>query len=155
MSPPTTSATRALVMSPPEWTSALAGAIAEHLVAASIPAPIGAHVQKAVDETGPEVWEVSLFYGKTEIVGGPRDGKQTDTPFWLDLTGLGRVFDYVEGLTWQAAALGPEDDLGPHVAIEGEFEGHRVRVRILAAAPDRFPPARSADTLRGTFVDLW
>lgn len=142
-------------MSPPEWVSALAAAIAEHLVAASIPAPMGAHVQKESNESAPDVWEVSLFYGKTEILGGPKDGKRTDTPFWLDLSGLSKVFDRVDGLAWQAAALGPEDDLGPHVAIEGEYLGHRVRVRILAAAPTQFPPARSADTLRGTFVDLW
>lgn len=141
------------VMSPPEWITALASAITEHLVAASIPAPMGAHVQKADGDA--DAWEVSLFYGKTEIVGGPKDGKQTDTPFWLDLAGLGRVFDRVDGLTWQAAPLGPDDELGPHVAIEGEYLGNRVTVRILATAPQQFPPARSADTLRGTFVDLW
>jgi hypothetical protein len=143
------------MMSPPEWVSTLAAAIAEYLVAASIPAPMGAHVQKASDEAGGDVWEVSLFYGKTEIVGGPRDGKKTDTPFWLDLAGLSATFDRVDGLSWQAAPLGPNDDLGPHVAIEGEYLGNRVRVRILAAAPSQFPPARSADTLHGTFVDLW
>lgn len=142
-------------MSHPEWVSALAAAIAEHLVAASIPAPMGAHVQKGTEATDPDIWEVSLFYGKTEIVGGPRDGRRTDTPFWLDLAGLGKVFDRVEGFSWQAAPLGPNDDLGPHVAIDGTYEGNRVRVRMLATAPERFPPARSADTLRGTFVDLW
>lgn len=141
------------VMSPPDWITALASAISEHLVAASIPAPMGAHVRKSEDAD--DAWEVSLFYGKTEIVGGPKDGKQTDTPFWLDLAGLGRVFDRVDGLTWQAAPLGPNDELGPHVAIAGEYLGNRVTVRILAAAPNQFPPARSADTLRGTFVDLW
>jgi hypothetical protein len=139
---------------PPDWLSALTSAIAECLVAASIPAPMGAHVQRAAD-ADPEVWEVSIFYGKTEIVAGPQDGKRTDTPFWLDLSAVRQVFDRVTGFHWQAAPLGPQDDLGPHVAIDGEYLGHPVRVRVLAAAPDRFPAARSADTLKGTFVDLW
>ncbi|HEX6984524.1 MAG TPA: hypothetical protein VF170_04070 [Planctomycetaceae bacterium] len=141
---------------PPDWLTALAGALAEHFVAAAVPSPMGAHVQRATDADAPAgVWEVSLFYGKTEVVGGSQDGRRVDTPFWLDLSGLREVFTRVDGFYWQAAPLGADDDLGPHVAIEGDYLGNAVRVRILAAAPPQFPSARSADTLKGTFFDLW
>ena len=152
----------------PDWVSSLTEEIARHLVAAAVPAPIGVHVQRSDTpaSTGPRpstkrraprepVWEVSLFYGKTEVLGGAGDGKRTDTAFWLDLAAVTAAFTSVEGFFWQAAPLGPEDDLGPHVAVEGVYDGHRVRLRVLAAAPERFPSARAADTLNGTFVDLW
>ena len=138
----------------PDWLPALTNALSAHLVAAALPAPMGAHIQRASD--APEtIWELSLFYGKTEIVAGPQDGRRTDTVFWLNLAQLETVFDRVDAFYWQAAPLGPVDDLGPHVAIEGTFQGNAVRVRILANAPAQFPAARSADTLKGTFIDLW
>jgi hypothetical protein len=141
---------------PPEWLRELAGALAEHLVAAALPAPLGAHVQHTTDAEAPQgVWELSIFYGKTDVVGGPQDGLQTDTPFWLDLAGVLKAFNRLDAIFWQSASLGPNDDLGPHVAIEGEYRGQAVRVRVLAAAPPQFPAARSADTIRGTFLDLW
>ncbi len=146
----------------PDWASSLTDQIARHLVAVAIPAPIGVHVQRseppgcgdplAADE--PE-WDVSLFYGKTEVLGGPGDGKRTDTAFWLDLAAVCGAFSSVEGVVWQASPLGPDDDFGPHVAIDGVYDGRRVRLRVLAAAPERFPSARTADTLTGAFTDLW
>lgn len=139
-------------MPAPEWVNALTDAVTPHLIAAGPPSPVGAHLQEG---GGTEPCEVSLFYGGTEILGGARDGERTDLPFWLDLAGLTREFDRVERLSWQAVRLGPNDDLGPHVAIEGTFEGRPVRVRVLAASPAAFGPARSADTLRGTFVEHW
>jgi hypothetical protein len=141
----------------PDWLPTLTEALAPHLVAAALPAPMGAHVHRAGgEEQHPDgVWEVSLFYGRTEIVAGPQDGRRTDTAFWLNLAGLAELFDRVDAFYWQASPMGPGDDLGPHVAIEGEFLGNSVRVRILAAAPPQFPAARSADTLKGTFIDLW
>jgi hypothetical protein len=140
----------------PDWLPALTNALAAHLVAAAVPAPMGAHVQRVSDAEGQEgVWEVSLFYGKTEIVAGPQDGRRTDTAFWLNLARLCEVFDRIDAFYWQASPMGPQDDFGPHVGIEGVFKGDAVRVRILAAAPPQFPAARSADTIKGTFIDLW
>ena len=143
--------------SPPEWLTDLAKALSEHLVPAVLPAPLGAHVQQAVDadEQASDVWEISLFYGKTEIVGGPEDGRRTETAFWLDVIGAQRVLTRVDRAYWQTAILSPSDDLGPHVAVEGDYLGHPVRVRVLSAAPQQFPPARTADTNRGMFIDLW
>lgn len=143
--------------SPPEWITPLANALSAHLVPAALPAPLGAHVQLGAphEESNEEVWEVSVFYGKTEIVGGPDDGRRTDTAFWLDLEGAFRVLNRVDRFYWQTVSLGPNDDLGSHVAIEGDYLGHPVRLRMLAAAPKQFPSARSADTIKGTFLDLW
>ena len=166
---------------PPDWLYELAKALTEHLVPAVLPAPLGAHIQQARFESetadddltpepdampqgGPavmhesscdEVWEISIFYGKTEIVGGPDDGRRTETTFWLDVAGAQKVLTRVDRLYWQTATLSPNDDLGSHFAIEGDYLGHPVRVRILAVAPRQFPPARTADTIRGMFIDLW
>ena len=125
--------------------------LAQRLIAVGLAAPIGVHVQTGDDE----LLELSLFYGRTEIVGGPHDGRTTSVPFWLDLHGLDGIFDLITEFAWQAAPLGDDDDLGPHIALEGVYDGHPVRIRLLAAAPARFPAARAADTLSGDIVERW
>lgn len=140
---------------PSDWLNALSNAVSECLLPAAAPSPIGAHVQTATDDAGRELSEVSLFYGATEVVGGSNDGQRSETPFWLDLAGLRAVFDRVDEFTWQASPLGPEDDLGPHIAIEGEFEGRPVRLRMLSRSPAQFPAARTADARRGVLVEQW
>jgi hypothetical protein len=133
-----------MTQAPSDWLDTLATQIAECLVPASPPTPLAAHVQSGLTAAGEPTQEVSLFYGAIEVVGGPHCGERADVPFWIDLLGLARVFDRIGEFSWQTAALGADDDLGPHVAIEGAYDGLPVRVRVLATAPSRFPATRTA-----------
>ena len=138
----------------PDWLSTLAAAVAECLVeAASL--PLAAHVQAGVDGLGEPLDEVSFFFGATETVGGAKDGKRTHVPFWVDLAPLVTAFESVEEFSWQATSMGPDDDFGPHIAVEGLFAGRPVRVRVLASSPKQFPAARTAESRRNTVANRW
>jgi hypothetical protein len=137
---------------PPEWLSALADLIAEAIIGVDAPAPLGCHFfhNESVDQ-----WEITLFPGATEIVGGRHDGRVKPSPFALDLARLSWVLNDVERFHWQTHSLGDSDDLGPHVSLEGTYEDHNVWLRILAEAPEQFPIGRRVDASGEEIEDLW
>jgi hypothetical protein len=136
---------------PPKWIQELADAVALQLIPADSLAPIGCHFCPV--EGG--VWEVALFIASTEIVGGSQDGKLRYSRFHLDLQAVCRQFAQVEEVSWQAHPLGDNDELGPHVAIEGRYGNCNVRLRILAFPPDQFPAGRRAVTYGPIWEELW
>lgn len=137
---------------PPEWLAELADAVAEAIIGVAEPAPLGCHY--FYDEPRDQ-WEVTLFPAATEVVGGRFDGRVTPSPFALDLARLSWALDVVERFHWQTHPLGPDDDLGPHVSLEGSHGGHSVWVRILAEAPEQFPIGRRVDASGEGLEDLW
>lgn len=116
---------------PPEWLAEFADRVTALVMAVDVLAPMGCHF---CCEDG--VWEVTLFAATTEILGGPRDGLQRPSRFCLDLAGLTALFTSISSFHWQAHSLGRHDDLGPHVALEGDVAGNRVWLRIPARAPE-------------------
>jgi len=135
---------------PPEWLSEFANAAAACIHAVDYESPIGCHYHH--DKTG---WEVTLFTGATEIVGGPRDGHRRVPRFGVDLVGLCSVFESIHSMRWQAHRLGSRDDIGPHVAVEGDYGGQRIWLRIPAAAPEQFPPGCHAAPHSGHWEEVW
>lgn len=137
---------------PPSWLTHLAEEVAQRIRPADVMAPLGCHYfhNRALEQ-----WEVTIFAGSTEIVGGERDGQLKYSNFHLDLQGLFRLFEIVDHFHWQADQFGPEDELGTHVSIEGTFEGWSVWLRVLARPPARFPKGRNlfANSLR--IEDVW
>lgn len=90
-------------------------------------------------------WEISLFLGKTERVGGPDDGAQSPVNFKFDVRGLVGLFDEVESVRWNAFPdCGPCEensiDLSFLVA-EGTVQGAPVALQILAGPPEEAGPA--------------
>jgi hypothetical protein len=114
--------------------------------------PLGCHTYFD-EELGQ--WEVTLFASRTEIIGGPEDGTLCDATFAVDLRDLLPLLDDVESFYWQANPLGDEDELGPHVAIEGAYRGQPVWLRIVAIAPDRFEAGRHVRIHERRIEDLW
>ena len=51
--------------------------------------------------------------------------------------------------------MGEDDDLGPHLSIEGLIGRHNVWLRITAHPPEPFEPGRIADVSDRGFHDLW
>lgn len=135
---------------PPEWLTSLADAAASLFSPADILSPIACHYC----EIG-EVWEVTLFASQTEVLGGPMDGGLRPSRFHVDVKRLGELFDEVDVIYWQAHGFGREDDLGPHLGIEGRCRGHRVWLRVPSLPPKRFPPGRRAVTHDRAWEDLW
>jgi hypothetical protein len=139
-----------LMNQPPDWMQSLADEAGALIHPVDLLAPLGCHY---CEVNG--VWEITLFASQTEILGGPLDGGLRASRFHVDLAELIVLFDEVSSAYWQALGLGEEDDLGPHVGIEGRYAGHDVWLRILANAPKRFPPGRVAHVQQGTWEELW
>lgn len=96
-------------------------------------------------------WEVSMFLGRTEVVGGPLDGEESPVNFRFDLAGLTRLFTPLAALRWNAFPephICGEDgaDLS-FVIAEGEVQGAAVSLQIHAGPPHDMGPAlkRHAD----------
>lgn len=115
-------------------------------------APIGCHCyhNQAIDQ-----WEITLFASSTETVGGQYDGRRTKSRFVLNLEKILDHFETVKKFHWQAHALGPQDDLGPHLTIEGIVEGHSVWLRVLASPPEQFEAGRMFEAYSLRLTDHW
>lgn len=139
-------------MTPPLWLEETVNQVTAQFHAMDFLAPIGCHY---FHDESRDVWEVTLFVSQTETLGGEFDGKRTNSRFSLDLTGWESIFTEVHRFSWQAVSMGDDDDLGPHVSLEGRVNENDVWLRIVAEPPPQFEVGRIADTKRGRFFDLW
>lgn len=134
----------------PDWLRTFADAVAAHLHAVELLPPIGCHVHHH-----PEGWEVTLFASATEVVGGRRDGKVRTARFHVDVLAICQLFDEVSGIAWQTHRLGPSDELGAHLVVDGQVHGEPVSLRIPAVAPKMFAPGRIAHALTEQWEEVW
>ena len=121
----------------PRWINRFTNLITRSLHAAEPLAPVGCHVHLNEEADQPQ-WEVTLFVASTEILGGPRDGHVELSRFTLDLLDLLLVFDSTDKFYWQAQPIAEDDDLGPHIGVEGQFEGESVWLRMTSEPPVQF-----------------
>lgn len=112
--------------------------------------PLGCHYHQC--ESG---WEISIFPSQTEIVGGPKDGRQIAARFRMNVLSVAQLFSQVEELTWQSKAVNEDDQLSNHVAIAGLVEGVPVAVRVLKTAPACFDPGRKVLVNNGSLIETW
>lgn len=89
-------------------------------------------------------WEISMFLGKTEAVGGRDDGAQTAVNFSFNVHGLTRLFEDLHTLRWNAfpdcgGCVGEMLDLSFLVA-EGLVGGEPVSLQIHAGPPEDAGP---------------
>ena len=126
---------------PEAWLDDLAEAVAGNMEAQGASGPLGLRYQ---EEDG--IWEVVAYPKPVELVGGADDGELVTPPFALDLEGLRAAFERVEAFSW--LSLGYPNGEGPHVAIEGVYEGHAVFLQVLAYPPDDEEPGMKINTQR-------
>jgi hypothetical protein len=126
---------------PEAWLDDLAEAVAGNMEAVSAPGPLGFRHR---EEDG--FWVVMIYPKSVELVGGADDGEVVAPAFSLDLEGLRSIFERVDDFTWLSLGF-PLGD-GPHVSIEGVYQGHEVYVQILAYAPEDEEPGMKVPTRR-------
>lgn len=122
---------------PPAWLNGLADVAAramEPLESECLP-HLGCHYTKFEG-----VWEITLFVESTEIIGGPEDGSIKQATMGVRICDILNVFQNVNQCNWQSRTCATDDDLGPHLSIEGTYKGRMVWLRIVAQAPRQFPP---------------
>lgn len=117
-----------------EWIEQLVSEVAFQMRCLDGEVPLNCHIFQDSNEGGE--WEVTVF-GEPQIFGGRLKGLTYDVRYNIDVLGLATIFDVIESCTWQTASIDGTDELGPHVAVCGVFEGHRVWLRVLSRAPEK------------------
>ena len=140
---------------PPRWIERLANLISEEFRSSDLLAPIGCHFHHHDDGVDRPQWEVTLFVSNTEFFGGPHDGKLAVARYMLDLKKVFAVFESVDSFYWQAQSMADDDQIGPHIGLEGEFEGHSVWLRVTSEPPTQFGAGRSVDLYSNVVEDCW
>lgn len=138
------------MVSPPDWLSLFANAVSQNIHSHDVLSPLGCHFHQAND-----VWEVTIFASRTEIVGGPEDGRSSHSRFNVDVKAVVDLFSRIEAVTWQTHPMGEFDELGSHFSVEGEHAGQQVCLRITAIPPERFDAGRRALVNHQEFEEVW
>lgn len=113
----------------PEWLAGFVETVGSHMSEDDPAGPLGFRFR---EEEG--TWEVVVYPAPVELVGGAHDGEVVDPGFRLDVEGLRSDFDSIQEIGWDSLALRDMD--GPHLWIEGTFDGHEILLKMLASAPD-------------------
>ncbi len=94
-----------------------------------------------------ERWEISMFLGRTEVVGGKVDGELRPVAFQFDLGRLEAIFDRVAECRWCAFPAGPvaddaESKTGERsfVTVVGQYRENDLRLRIFCTPPADVTP---------------
>jgi hypothetical protein len=88
-----------------------------------------------------ERWEISMFLGSTEVVGGKVDGEVRPVAFQFDLVRLETIFDHIDECHWSAFPAGTAADDADvqgrersFVTIVGRYRENRCLVHCKDAA---------------------
>lgn len=90
-------------------------------------------------------WEISMYLGGTELVGGKVDGEIRTVAFQFNLVTLQGVFDGIDEFTWNAFPAGtfPEGTNSrdrSFIAVNGRYREHLIRLRVHCTAPQETGP---------------
>ncbi len=90
-------------------------------------------------------WEVALFLGEHEMIGGADDGRMQAVNFRFDMTPLYHSFTQIDAFHWNAfpnshVCFEDSTDLS-FMTIDGIVNQTRVRLQIHAAPPETVGPS--------------
>ena len=94
-----------------------------------------------------ERWEVSMYLGATEAVGGRIDGEVRSVAFQFDLLRLSAIFELVDEFHWNAFPAGTADaeleaKTGERsfVTATGRYRDNALRLRVFCSPPAEVSP---------------
>ncbi len=90
-----------------------------------------------------ERWEVGMYLGSTEVVGGKNDGKSRHSNFEFDLKALIDLFTGVSRFGWSAFPEGIDaEDSKAHafITVEGIVGERPIRLRLHSIPPSEAGP---------------
>lgn len=138
--------------SPPRWLAEMANEITANLHATDLLSPLGCHYHHDLDA---DQWEVSLFASTTHVIGGSLDGLKKRSGFFVDLRCVVQSFSEVRSCNWQSGPMGDRDEVGAHVAIDGDYDGRKIWLRILSSPPESIEHGREARVYKSQFEEVW
>jgi hypothetical protein len=124
----------------PQWLVSLVDLVGNRMEPHSATGPLAFRWRQEGD-----FWEIAVYYTPGEVIGGAEDGAVVVPGFSLDVQELISAFEKVAGVCWRSHSFGPHDSLGPHISIEGVYQGHEVWLQILAEAPEDEEPGFKVD----------
>jgi hypothetical protein len=137
---------------PPSWLRWFVNDASRGILDHGSTAPVGCHF---FHDTELDLWEVTLFVSRTEVVGGPQDGSVISNGVQVDIGVVLQSFDSLPECYWQSEAIHSDDQLGNHLSLEGVARGQRVWLRIVHEAPAWTGPGRLMHARQGIIEDLW
>ena len=88
-------------------------------------------------------WDVGMYLGTTEVVGGRLDGLARHANFEIDVLQLLEAFCAVERFRWIALPCGTSDPTGPALSclsILGSVDEHPISLTIHSVPPEAAGP---------------
>ncbi len=122
----------------PDWLTDLIGRLSDLFDPEDEVARVGFECRLTED-----AWELILFLGSTEIVGGPDDGRTRFANFRLDLLTLMDNFSEIDEARWLARPQTEADDeetAASYLQISGRIDNEPLRLKVFAAPPTEFGP---------------
>lgn len=119
----------------PDWFSKFVDGISDQFEPFSGVARVG--YECAFSDGG---WEISVFLGENEIVGGADDGRMLPVNFRFDINGIARQFDQIDTIHWNAFPNSPaksahDVDLS-FITVTGIVQGENVLLQLQATPPN-------------------
>ena len=92
-----------------------------------------------------DAWEIAMFLGEKELVGGAADGRMVPVNFRFDIKGISNCFTQVTGVFWNAfpnshVCFDGAADLS-FLTVDGLVNGNAIRLQLHATPPDCVGPA--------------
>lgn len=94
-----------------------------------------------------ERWEISMYLGATEAVGGRVDGEVRSVAFQFDLARLYTVLEQIDEFRWSAFPVGTvgHDEPthgGEHsfISLVGQYGDNLLRLRVFCTPPSEVSP---------------
>ncbi len=122
----------------PAWMAKLLDRLCDHIE------PVRGEARVGYDlNFNDPLWEIDLFLGRTEIVGGSLDGCSDYVSFTADIPGILSLFSKVGSCEWLALPSSL-DTAAPQSAsglfVEGVWEQQTVRVALRSVPPSNAAP---------------
>lgn len=121
---------------PPTWLAEFVDKLTSHVYSTGGEAPLGygwwAPRQPFNDFHG---WQVAVNLLPLRIVGGAHDGGTFRAGFRLNIGPIAALFSGLSLLEWHSPARYNDPSDIPELRVEGFYEGHTLRLRMLASTP--------------------
>jgi hypothetical protein len=125
-------------MNAPEWVRQLVDSVADQITSLNVEGELGCHVYKN-QSAGFDEWEITIFGEPVPMGGGRLAGYSVTPVFSIDALSVAALFDTPLSCRWQTGFVNGDDDLGPHLSVEGIQNGVAVWLRIVSEKPQAIP----------------
>lgn len=122
----------------PEWMTSFIDEIADTLEPTQGVARLGFDCK--LTEAG---WDLSLFLGHTEIVGGKDDGHSRVPNFNLDINAIAKQFQSLKSLDWESRPYSGEISIENEysaIIFKGVIQNENLTLSVLDRSPEEIGP---------------